>query len=521
MKKILLILLYLSTFYPLYSQNSVEGQPVVFQKNGKTFLIEPQNNNQAREITNVENLEEKIWEGDVLVRFPEEISEDLKIKDGWVLYTGIQSPHNSNIWLCLERTIVGNDFNLFLFDVSKGSKQVLINNNNSFKGHAFRPNSWSNDKNIVYIERTEFDTGFEHEGLYSYNINSEELKKLNISEKYMSIPLLSPDRNIFTYTVTSQAERDLVHGFGDKLSIYNIKTDEEIILSKEVNSHYQVLGWYSVQQTEKKNIKKKETALNNRAQLNFKLPWEAGITYCVTRDGSNPAPGSPGSSSSCTNLGPHSYPAATDFDTPNNVHHKTLAVAAGTVTTVIYSNSGYGNHIIITHPDNYRTRYAHLYSIAVTQGQQVSQGCYLGIEGTTGNSSGDHLHFEYEYPGGSGNLYANFSDCGGCVPHRGYNYTSINNLQACSPMPPPPPPTVSTNTCGNKTITRATPPSGTTYYWQGTGCGTSTANSSLTYTATVSGTYYLRARSSGGSWSTCSSTWVTVNPFPSTPPVPV
>lgn len=62
---------------------------------------------------------------------------------------------------------------------------------------------------------------------------------------------------------------------------------------------------------------------------------------------------------------------------------------------------------------------------------------------------------------------------------------------------------VSTNTCGAKTLTRGAPPTGVTWYWQGTNFnGTSTANSATTYSADVSGTYYLRARNnSTGCWS--------------------
>lgn len=99
-------------------------------------------------------------------------------------------------------------------------------------------------------------------------------------------------------------------------------------------------------------------------------------------------------------------------------------------------------------------------------------------------------------------------------------YCLINN---CGPGPvaTPPPPSVSTNLCGNKTLTRATPPSGVTYYWQGTSCGTSTSNSASTYAATASGTYYLRARNnSSNAWSNCSSANVTVNQYPSNPPAP-
>ncbi len=96
-------------------------------------------------------------------------------------------------------------------------------------------------------------------------------------------------------------------------------------------------------------------------------------------------------------------------------------------------------------------------------------------------------------------------------------YCKINN---CNSGPPNPPTPASTNNaCGDKTLSRPNPPSGTTYYWQGTSCGTSTGNSSSTYTCTSSGTYYLRAKSNGV-WSACSSVAVTVNPVPADAPAP-
>ena len=59
-------------------------------------------------------------------------------------------------------------------------------------------------------------------------------------------------------------------------------------------------------------------------------------------------------------------------------------------------------------------------------------------------------------------------------------------------------PTVSSNVCGTRTLTRGTPPSGVTWYWQGTNInGNSTSNSSSTYQVSASGTYYLVAKTNG------------------------
>ncbi len=75
-------------------------------------------------------------------------------------------------------------------------------------------------------------------------------------------------------------------------------------------------------------------------------------------------------------------------------------------------------------------------------------------------------------------------------------------------------PTVSTNTCGAKTITRGTPPTGVTWYWQGTDAnGTSTSNSASTFNANVSGTYAIRARNNTSlCWSSARLVTVTITP---------
>jgi murein DD-endopeptidase MepM/ murein hydrolase activator NlpD len=65
----------------------------------------------------------------------------------------------------------------------------------------------------------------------------------------------------------------------------------------------------------------------------------------------------------------------------------------GRVVSAGYSG-GYGNKVVINHNNGLITVYAHLDSISVSVGQVVSQGQKLGIMGTTGNSTGVHLHFE-------------------------------------------------------------------------------------------------------------------------------
>jgi murein DD-endopeptidase MepM/ murein hydrolase activator NlpD len=70
---------------------------------------------------------------------------------------------------------------------------------------------------------------------------------------------------------------------------------------------------------------------------------------------------------------------------------------SGFVVYAGWSPVGYGNLIVIDHANGWQTWYAHLSTIYVTCGQDVWQGVTIGAVGSTGNSSGPHLHFETRY----------------------------------------------------------------------------------------------------------------------------
>lgn len=75
------------------------------------------------------------------------------------------------------------------------------------------------------------------------------------------------------------------------------------------------------------------------------------------------------------------------------------AVAAGTITTA-GSAGAYGLRVEVTHADGTVTSYSHLSRLDVSAGQVVEQGAVVGAVGSTGNSTGPHLHLELKPPGG-------------------------------------------------------------------------------------------------------------------------
>ena len=98
-------------------------------------------------------------------------------------------------------------------------------------------------------------------------------------------------------------------------------------------------------------------------------------------------------------------------DIPISTGNRVVAVDGGTVIQVTYWDgrgygqygpnelATYGNSVLIEQPNGYRVRYAHLSQLNVREGQVIGQGQLIGLSGSTGNSSGPHLHLEIYTPG--------------------------------------------------------------------------------------------------------------------------
>lgn len=81
-----------------------------------------------------------------------------------------------------------------------------------------------------------------------------------------------------------------------------------------------------------------------------------------------------------------------DFVAP--VGKNVYATGDGIVTFVKHSRTGYGNEIVIDHRFSFGSRYAHLDTILVKQGERVRRGQVIGTVGETGRATGPHLHYE-------------------------------------------------------------------------------------------------------------------------------
>lgn len=76
-----------------------------------------------------------------------------------------------------------------------------------------------------------------------------------------------------------------------------------------------------------------------------------------------------------------------------------MAAAEGRVMRIGYDAGGYGNFIEMRHPNGMTTLYAHLSRVDVASGHEIASGARIGLVGSTGYSTGPHLHFEVRRDG--------------------------------------------------------------------------------------------------------------------------
>lgn len=130
----------------------------------------------------------------------------------------------------------------------------------------------------------------------------------------------------------------------------------------------------------------------------------------------------------------HSPANAVDLNRANDDGDPVAAAAAGRVSRVANEgNTSYGRWIEIDHGSGYTTRYAHLSAQRVAVGDQVSPGQLIGNVGTTGGSTGPHLHFEER----SGASAVRISFNGSQIYYWGTrSYPSRNTCAANNPYTP-------------------------------------------------------------------------------------
>ncbi|MFJ6695216.1 peptidoglycan DD-metalloendopeptidase family protein [Streptomyces sp. NPDC091272] len=138
------------------------------------------------------------------------------------------------------------------------------------------------------------------------------------------------------------------------------------------------------QRTEQRTEKRTEERKQSSAPVERKQSSGSGFTAPVQAGVSTPYRAFGGSWSS-------GYHTGVDFRASSGT--PVQAVGAGTVVSAGWGGA-YGNEIVIQHSDGRYSQYGHLSALNVRSGQSVSGGQQIGYSGSTGNSTGPHLHFE-------------------------------------------------------------------------------------------------------------------------------
>ncbi|OJJ16404.1 hypothetical protein BKI52_34515 [marine bacterium AO1-C] len=390
---------------------------------------------------------------DEMTKDPRKVAVGLTASLGFDFGTALKNPHDANQWVYIEIQQLGPAFKLVLFNKKANhKKELLYSTNQDRKTMAFKPVGWSTQKNILYLEGFYLDNADEHEGIWSLNLTTNQWKKLPMNRKYMKTPLLSQDRQKLIFTGSLDEHFDILHGHTDMVFTYDLNTQVYQTLVQDKGTMLTVNGW----QTQVQNVPQNTAHSNQRVNaVDYYLPWDAGTSLCVSRHGTPGPSGSHTHEGRCfafTGIQQHSYPAV-DFATSLSSDQNVRAAASGTVVFSGISGSltsGYGRLVIIRHSDGKHTYYAHNKVNLVSTGQTVSRGQVVALEGTTGGSSGDHIHFEWRGPDRGASIPGSFAGIG--QPRQDYRYRSNNGT-----TPPPPPsgdtqaPTTSISAVGGNT----------------------------------------------------------------------
>jgi hypothetical protein len=96
----------------------------------------------------------------------------------------------------------------------------------------------------------------------------------------------------------------------------------------------------------------------------------------------------------------HNPVYAVDLNRTDDIGDSVVAAANGSVYSVKdLGDTSYGKYVVIDHGNGWKSYYAHLNSFSVSTGQKVSKGQKIGTVGSSGGSSGPHLHYEQRYNG--------------------------------------------------------------------------------------------------------------------------
>ena len=226
-----------------------------------------------------------------------------------------------------------------------------------------------------------------------------------IEKKYRYYNLKEDDKLLAK--VSTKEEKDkLIEELKKDKNVKDIKVEEEETKENYIISYEEAkqLAFSTAENIE--NDKKEKDAKTKIEKQNTNIIKNIRKVVIVSTSSSSNASAMLGSlsfrrplNSSRISAGYLGYPGHRGIDFPSPQGTPVMAAEAGTVTTVLYSNKSYGNRVIIDHGNGISTLYGHNSIISVSLGQKVSKGQTIAGVGSTGNSTGNHVHFEIRING--------------------------------------------------------------------------------------------------------------------------
>ncbi len=173
---------------------------------------------------------------------PQGVLKALPISKNMIFYSGLQSNLDPNLWFYTERVDEGSDFSVRSYNVSTKEEKILFSKKNSpNKKYGFKPFAISNDNAVLYLEAFQFDSYLNNEEIWTIDLNTMNLKKLNVQPFYNGTPAISPDGKYLLYPASSQPND--VHVTSNRLFLFDLENNKEIRVIADEKSYVGMKGW--------------------------------------------------------------------------------------------------------------------------------------------------------------------------------------------------------------------------------------------------------------------------------------
>ena len=228
-------------------------------------------------------------------------------------------------------------------------------------------------------------------------------EKIEKTYRYYNI---KEDDKLLAKVSTKEEKDNLLKELEEAKQVKDLKVEEEQTKEYYIISYEEAKQLASTNVDNIENEKKNKLAKEKIEKRNTNIVKNIRRGGTVSESSSSNASAMLGSlsfrrplNSSRVSAGYLGYPGHRGIDFPSPQGTPVMAAESGTVTTVMYSNKSYGNRVIIDHGNGISTLYGHNSTIGVSLGQKVSKGQTIAGVGSTGNSTGNHVHFEIRING--------------------------------------------------------------------------------------------------------------------------